>query len=39
MIANRTIIEPGVWAPEDLIPAASLFKQLKRRGVFVTWSD
>ena len=35
MIANGVIQRPGVWAPEDVVPADLLFKQLKRRGVVV----
>jgi lysine 6-dehydrogenase len=35
MIATGTIDQPGVWAPEDVVPAAPLFKQLRRRGVIV----
>ena len=33
MIVAGTIHQPGVWAPEDIVPADLLFKQLRRRGV------
>jgi saccharopine dehydrogenase-like NADP-dependent oxidoreductase len=33
MIAGGTIREPGVWAPEDVVPANLLFKELRRRGI------
>jgi len=35
MIATGTITRPGVWAPEDIVPAGLLFKQLRRRGIRV----
>ena len=35
MIATGTIDRPGVWAPEDIVPAELLFKQLQRRGITV----
>jgi saccharopine dehydrogenase-like NADP-dependent oxidoreductase len=35
MIATRVIDKPGVWAPEDVVPADLLFKQLRRRGITV----
>jgi saccharopine dehydrogenase-like NADP-dependent oxidoreductase len=35
MLASRVIDQSGVWAPEDVVPAGLLFKQLKRRGVTV----
>jgi len=33
MIVTGVIDRPGVWAPEDVVPAGPLFKQLRRRGV------
>jgi lysine 6-dehydrogenase len=35
MIAGGVIDRPGVWAPEDVVPADALFRQLRRRGVTV----
>ncbi len=35
MIAGGLINQPGVWAPEDVVPPDLLFKQLRRRGVTV----
>jgi len=35
MIATGTIQQRGVWAPEDVVPAELLFKQLRRRGITV----
>ena len=33
MIATRVIDRPGVWAPEDIVPAELFFKQLRSRGI------
>src|SRR5205823_7862374 len=33
MIAAGIIDKPGVWAPEDIVPAELLFRQLRRRGL------
>jgi saccharopine dehydrogenase-like NADP-dependent oxidoreductase len=33
MIASGEIDRPGVWAPEDIVPADILFTQLRRRGI------
>jgi saccharopine dehydrogenase-like NADP-dependent oxidoreductase len=35
MIAKGSICRAGVWAPEDIVPASLLFKELRRRGVVV----
>jgi saccharopine dehydrogenase-like NADP-dependent oxidoreductase len=35
MMASGVIHQPGVWAPEDIVPADLLFEQLRRRGVSV----
>src|SRR5207253_8010929 len=35
MITAGTIHAPGVWAPEDIMPADLFFKQLRRRGITV----
>ena len=39
MIAGGDIRTPGVWAPEDIIPADLFFKELRRRGVSIAVSD
>jgi lysine 6-dehydrogenase len=36
MIAAGTIHEPGVWAPEDIVPAALLFAECRKRGMRFT---
>src|SRR5438034_3818245 len=33
MIAAGSIRNPGVWAPEDIVPAAPLFDECKKRGM------
>ena len=33
MIVAGTIDRPGVWAPEDVVPADLFFRQLRRRGI------
>jgi saccharopine dehydrogenase-like NADP-dependent oxidoreductase len=38
MVATGIIDRPGVWAPEDIVPAEQLFKQLRRRGITVRGS-
>ncbi len=35
MIASGLIDRAGVWAPEDVVPADRLFRELRRRGVTV----
>jgi len=35
MITTGVIQNPGVWAPEGIIPADLFFKQLRRRGIIV----
>jgi len=38
MLACRAIDRPGVWAPEDVVPAEPLFEQLRRRGMAISRS-
>jgi len=33
MIAQGTIRKPGVWAPEDIVPAERLFEECTKRGM------
>jgi saccharopine dehydrogenase-like NADP-dependent oxidoreductase len=35
LITSGVIDRPGVWAPEDVVPAETLFKELRRRGLDV----
>jgi saccharopine dehydrogenase-like NADP-dependent oxidoreductase len=39
MITAGAIDKPGVWAPEDIVPADLLFKQLRRRGITLRSPD
>jgi lysine 6-dehydrogenase len=33
MIAGGSILKPGVWAPEDIVPADQLFEECRKRGM------
>ena len=33
MVAGGSICKPGVWAPEDIVPADQLFEECRKRGL------